>query len=444
MKIAILGFGKEGQSLLRFLQRSPEFKKSGILVLDKDPRAKIPRGVQSRLGKNYLSNLLSFDVAFRTPGVRYHLPEIQRAMKHGVAISSPMQLFFEECPTKNIIGVTGTKGKGTTSTLIYQILKAAGEKVFLAGNIGLPAIELLPKLDRNSWIVLELSSFQLIDMTQSPHIAVALMVTSEHLDWHKDTKEYANAKANIVRHQSSNDIAVLAEDYPRSRSYARRTRARIFMFSRRRPVKKGTYVRDGAFWFSDGKRCEKVCPTDALRIPGRHNWDNATAAITVGKVLKIPNRTIARAISRFKGLEHRLEFVRSVNGVRYYNDSYSTTPETAEVAIEAFAAPKILILGGSHKGSDFRKLGRAISQSQSIKAIIGIGAEWPRIKSEVKSRKLKVVEGCKNMREVVQAAHRVAAPGDVVLLSPACASFGMFKNYTDRGKQFKRIVRNLK
>jgi UDP-N-acetylmuramoylalanine--D-glutamate ligase len=451
MKIAILGFGREGQSLLKFLQgRGVPQKKFGIdaknselWVLDENRNIQTPKGVHRQVGPRYLKDLERFDVIFRSPGIPYLLPQLQRARRADVTISSPTKLFFELCPTKNIVGVTGTKGKGTTSTLIYRILKAAGKKAFLAGNIGKPALDLLPKLDRRSWVVLELSSFQLIDLDRSPHIGVALMVTSEHLDWHKTTREYVAAKANIVRFQSAKDFAVLAEDYSRSMSYARKTRAAVFTFSKRSEVRKGTGVKNGSFLFSGGKKKEKVCDVHELRIPGTHNFENAGAAITVAKIVGIGNTTIAKAIRSFKGLKHRLEFVAKVRGVRYYNDSYATTPETAEVAIAAFDTPKILILGGASKGSDFKKLGYTISRSKSIRAIIGIGAEWPRIKTHIRNPKLQVIEGCKNMHEIVRAANKVAAPGDVVLLSPACASFGMFENYTERGKQFKEAVQGL-
>ena len=442
-KIAIAGFGREGRSVLKFLKSSPEFRGSEIWVLDEKHILKIPNGIRSHFGKNYLSGLSAFDIVFRTPGIPYDLPQIRAAIKKGTEISSSTKLFFEKCHGK-IIGVTGTKGKGTTSTLIYRMLKEGGEHAFLAGNIGTPALDMLPKINKRSWVVLELSSFQLMDLKRSPHIAVALMVTSEHLDWHKNVGEYVSAKAKIVRFQSPDDFAVLSADHPRSMSYARMTKANVFTFSRRKNTAKGTWVENGHFWFSDGRKKEKIAATGDLHIPGEHNWENACAAITAAKIAGVENANIARAISRFEGLEHRLEFVREVRGVRYYNDSYATTPETAEVAIDAFAEPKILILGGSHKGSDFRHLGKTISRSRSIKAIIGIGAEWPRIEAHIRNKKIKIVEGCKNMNSIVRAARAIARPGDAVLLSPACASFGMFKNYTERGLQFKALVRKLK
>jgi UDP-N-acetylmuramoylalanine--D-glutamate ligase len=486
-KIALLGFDREGRSVLRFLANDPEFRNAEIWILDKKEDVAIsPRDDSSdgktntnthstihfQLGAHYLDNLNTFDVIFRTAGARYHMPELQAAIAHGVTVSSATKLFFERCPG-TIIGVTGTKGKGTTSTLIYEMLKRGGRKVFIAGNIGKPAVDILPEMDRNSWAVLELSSFQLIDLETSPHIGVALMVTQEHLDWHADITEYVAAKSNIVRHQSPDDFAVLAEDYPQSVAYAPLTEGNVFTFSRHHSVKKGAWAENGAFWFAgdpngeNGNNTsigmgvkEKICPTSTLHIPGEHNWENACAAITAAKLAGITNEDIARAIDEFRGLEHRLEFVAETDGgVRWYDDSYSTMPDAAEVALAAFDEPKIMILGGSSKGADFSSLARAIHVSKSVKAIIGIGVEWQRIKEAIMGATAAanngaanntpntntplLIEGCTNMEEIIRAAHEHAAPGDVVILSPGCASFGMFKNYTERGDQFKEEVRRL-
>ena len=446
MKIAIIGFGREGQSLFSFLRKHPRYKDAEIWALDKNPHIKIPREIPQRLDEHYLDGLSEFDLVFRSPGVPYMTRELVRARKAGVHFSSPTQLFFEEAALRGakIIGITGTKGKGTTSTLTYRILQSGGKKTFLAGNIGTPALDIVPKLDSASLVVLELSSFQLIDLKESPSIAVVLMVTSEHLDWHEDLPEYIAAKRNIIRFQSPKGYTVIAEEYPRSRSFVKHAPGTVFTFSKKKVVKKGAWTEKGLFWFSDGKRKENICLVSDLWIPGFHNLDNSCAAITVAKILGVKNTAIRSAIRGFRGLEHRLELVKKVRGVTYYDDSYATTPETAAVAVQAFENPKILILGGSSKGSDFKRLGKLISASKSIKAIIGVGVEWSRIKRLIKNPRLRIVEGCKNMKQIVRTAHKLTSPGDVVLLSPACASFGMFKNYTDRGEQFKKQVRELK
>jgi len=445
-KIAILGFGKEGRSSYNFFKRTTQFHNAEIWILDKDKKTKVPTGTFSQLGVSYLKSLERFDMIVRSPGIKYYSPEIQNAIKNGVEVTSPTKLFFRFAreKTKNIIGVTGTKGKGTTSTLIAKILKQNGKKVFIAGNIGAPALDFIPRLTKNTWIILELSSFQLIDLTESPHIAVALMITSEHLNWHKDIKEYRAAKSNIVRFQTTHDFTVLAQDYPASAAYKNLTKAKVFNFSRTAPVSRGVFVKNGYFYFVDGKLNKKVCETKILKIPGEHNWENACAAIAVAKILRVPNTVITKALASFNGLEHRLEFVAKKNGVRYYDDSYATTPETSIAAIAAFKKPEVVILGGSYKGSNFTNLGKIISGSKNIKAIIGIGVEWPRIKKQIHNSHIKLIEGCKNMSAIVKAAAKITQPGDVVILSPACASFGMFKNYSDRGEQFKTMVKKLK
>ena len=447
MKIAILGFDREGGAALRFVRRTPEYDGADIWILDRNKDAAVPPDVYARLGDDYLAaGLEEFDVVFRTPGARIHLPEIRKAIARGVNVTSGTKEFFARSPG-TIVGVTGTKGKGTTTTLAHEILRAGGKKAIIAGNIGKPALDILPEMDADAWAVLELSSFQLADLGQSPHIGVALMITAEHLDWHTDAEDYAAAKSNIVSHQKPGDFAVLAEDYPRTIPFRALTRGTAFTFSRHHPVERGAWVENEAFWFSDGMAKEKICGTDALHIPGKHNWENAAAAITVGKIAGVDNGDIVRAVEAFRGLEHRLEFVAEAGGVRYYNDSYSTAPEAAQVAIEAFPdAPKVMILGGSSKQSDFTGLGETIGRNaESIRAIIGIGAEWPRIKAAIhEPGVMDIIEGCGTMPAIVAAAHAAARPGDVVILSPACASFDMFKSYTERGGLFKEEVKKLK
>ena len=461
-KIALLGFDREGRSTFKFLRDDPEFRDAEFWVFDKKEDLEVPEGVHARLGADYLAALAEElgpgDVVFRTPGAKYHSPELARVRERGIEVTSATRLFFDRCPG-TIVGITGTKGKGTTSSLIHAILKEGGKKAFIAGNIGVPALDVLPQMDAHSWAVLELSSFQLIDLEKSPHVGVALMVTSEHLDWHADVEEYAAAKSNIVRWQTPADFAVLAADYPRSAAYADLTKGKVFTFSRRHAVARGAWVEDGAFWFSAGGPDEagsggamigpkeRICATADLHIPGEHNWENACAAIAAAKAVGIANDAIASAIRNFRGLEHRLEFVAETDdGVRWYNDSYSTTPDAAIVAIEAFRAPKVVILGGSSKNSDFAALGRTIGDAAThggIRAVIGIGAEWPRIKDAIGDPAVAVIEGCRSMEEIVRAARAAAQPGDVVILSPACASFDMFKSYTDRGDQFKAEVRKI-
>lgn len=419
-KIAVLGIGVEGESSVKFLRS----KGAKVVQLDKNKN------------KNYLENLNQYDLVVRTPGLK--ISELAKKVDPA-KITSQTRLFFDLCPCP-IIGVTGTKGKGTTSSLIYEMLKKQGKDAYLGGNIGKPPLDFLSRLSPQSIVVLELSSFQLQDMTKSPHIAVMLMTTSEHLDYHKDVKEYVDAKRNILRFQRSSDYAVINRDYPASLESDIYSVGRIYYVSREREGYEGCFIGNDALWLLRDGRKERIISNSEIKIPGKHNLENACAACMAANLSGVSKKTMVSILKTFKGLEHRIELVRELGGVRFYDDSFSTTPETAIAAIEAFKEPKILILGGSGKGSDFTELGQVISDPKNnIKAIIGIGVEWQRIKEKIKMEKL-LVEGAKNMGQIVKAASKIAEDGDVVLLSPACASFDMFKNYKDRGEQFKKEV----
>ncbi len=455
-KIAVLGFGIEGESTTRFLLK----KGSKISVFDVRREEQFERDKLNEFRErsvnfqfdSYPDNFSSFDLIIRSPGISPLSAIIEKVKKQGVKITSPTQIFFDLCPSR-IIGVTGTKGKGTTSSLIYEMLKKQGLDTYLGGNIGTPPLDFLDDLRDDSWAVLELSSFQLQDLDKSPRIAVVLMVTSEHLDYHRDLKEYVEAKRNILRFQTHQDFAVINRDYPASNESDTHTEGQVYFVSREQDVERGCYIRDGFVWIKTEKAsgpgvppARRVIPTQDILLPGKHNFENVCAASMAAFLAGVETPKIAAVLKEFKGLEHRLELVRIFNGVAYYDDSFSTTPETAIAAIEAFDEPKILILGGSSKKSDFTELGRVIRDSNSIKAIIGIGEEWPQIKLKIKNEKLKmikVIERCKDMYEIVQRAREIAEIGDVVVLTPACASFGMFKNYKDRGNQFKDQVLKL-
>lgn len=443
-KIAILGLGVEGRDLAQYLLKKGAqitvFDQKSVVELGTIHRQLSKKGVSFRLGKDYLKEALKdFNFIFRSPGFYPYLPEIVQAKKEGAIISSATKLFFNLCPGK-IIGVTGTKGKGTTATLIYRILKEAGKEVFLAGNIGEPMLALLPKLTKESWVVLELSSFQLIDLDKSPYLAVVLFITSEHLDYHKNTKEYIQAKSSIVRYQTKKDYAVFNLDNSTSASFAKLTPAKTFFFSRHKKTN-GAYVQKEKIYLDQ----ELIGSVKQLKLIGPHNWDNVCAATTAGYLVGVGMNSIKKAIFKFKGLEHRLEPVEEVRGVKFYNDSFSTTPETTIAAIKSFKKPIILIAGGSEKGSDYSQLGKEISQSP-VKALVLIGEMAERIKETClrAGYKGEIAFRPKNMKEAVQQAFNQAQVGEVILLSPACASFDMFENYKDRGKQFKKYVQALK
>lgn len=431
-RVAILGWGVDTADVAPWLV--DEGAKISILDRDIGREAEIARfiaetkkklpeaAVDYRLGEKDFGDLSGFDLTVRNPAVYPYRKELLAAEKAGVVMTSKVKLFFNEWPGK-IIGVTGTKGKGTTATLIYEILKAGGKKVFLGGNIGTGIFDFLPEGDSESWAVLELSSFQLIDMTKSPDISVVLMVTSEHLNWHKDAGEYVLAKANIVKFQNEQDFAVINGDYEHSRLV-------------------GEIGVGKKIWIS---KDDLEIPAGEIRLRGEHNRENIAAAMAVARILNIDEQVQREVIKNFRGLEHRLEEVWQVNGVTYFDDSFSTVPETTIAAIRAFTEPEILIAGGSDKGSDFSELGEVISKAKNIKTVILIGEMAEKIEAAIEKAggKVQLIKGCKDMPEIVATASNAAAPGDVVVLSPACASFDMFKNYKDRGEQFKRAVRGL-
>jgi UDP-N-acetylmuramoylalanine--D-glutamate ligase len=449
--VAILGLSVEGIDSAHF------FHTEGARIWCCDRRSKeqladvygelaaIAEGFQ--LGRGYLADINRFDLVVRTPGMSLHIPELVSLRKNGKEITSQTKLFFEICRAV-IIGVTGTKGKGTTSTFIAHMLEEDGKTVWLGGNVGTPLLSKVRKIQSTDEVVLELSSFQLEDCHQSPHIAVILRTTQEHLanqdrlatNFHESREAYVEAKKSIVRYQKRTDVAVLNADDPTSASLACETPARILYFSRSNKTA-DAYVAGGTVYIHVGNTLQKICSLREIKLRGMHNLDNIAAAALAANAAGATLPAIRRATKAFEGLEHRLETVRDVRGVLYVNDSFSTIPETAIAAIESFSEPLILIAGGSEKGSDFAELGRTVASHQ-VKALIAVGRMTGRIVKSVKDAGFagKIITGARSMHEIVSCAAGEAIAGDVVLLSPACASFDMFKNYKERGTLFKHEV----
>lgn len=430
MKVALLGYDTEGRVSYDY------YKNLGaeITICDQKTDLDLPDGAATQQGEDYLADLDRFDVLVRTAGMP---PHVILEKNPGVAakITTLVNEFMRVCPTRNIIGVTGTKGKGTTSTLITKMLQATGRDVYLGGNIGVPPLTFLDKLTADSWVVLELSSFQLMDLQRSPHIGVCLMVVPEHLNWHADMDEYTGAKAHLFEWQSSDDIAIYFGENDLSRQIAAAGSARKLPFYR----SPGAFV-NGNMVTIDGA---EICRTDELKLLGAHNWQNVCAALTAYWQVD-QNIDAARSVlTTFAGLEHRLEFVRELNGVQYYDDSFGTTPETAIVALQSFDQPKIAILGGSDKGASYGGMAKAVTQSNVRKALL-IGEQAGRIQTALETAGFHdFVPGGENMEQIVAKARAEAQSGDVVLLSTGCASFGMFTDYKDRGNQFKQHVQAL-
>lgn len=435
MRIAILGYGGQGQSSLEYWNSA----ENRITVCDRDEGLQLPDGIEGQLGENYLQNLDRFDVLVRTPAL--HPRDIQAANPDNPDILkkvwSNTNEFFKVCPTRHIIGVTGTKGKGTTSTLITRILEAAGQTVHLGGNIGTPPLEMLKNgMQATDWVVLELANFQLIDLEFSPAIAVCLMVVPEHMDWHGDFDEYTLAKKQLFVHQNSDDVAIYYADNQVSTDIAHTSNGKILPYCQ----PPGAYVSNNKVMIAD----QTLCSTDELKLLGRHNWQNVCAAVTAVWQITQDTTAIRSVLTDFSGLEYRLEFIRELDGVKYYNDSFGTTPETAIVAMQAFTQPKILILGGSDKGAGYGHLARAVKEN-NIRCVVTIGQTGPAIAVKLRDEGYQNIleTSATTMGDVVQAAKQQALPGDIVLLSTGCASFDLFKNYKDRGDQFNQAVQAL-
>ncbi|MFC1599928.1 UDP-N-acetylmuramoyl-L-alanine--D-glutamate ligase [Patescibacteria group bacterium] len=421
-KIAILGFGLEGKSTKKFLE---ENEYENLTVFDE----KLDEF------ESDLTKLKDFDVIFRSPGIHKDHPALK-----GLNVTSSTKLFFDICPCP-IIGVTGTKGKGTTSTLIYEIIKDTGKDVYLGGNIGVPTLDLMKDIWKESLVVLELSSFQLHDLEKSPHIAVVLNTTSEHLDYHKDSEEYQVAKEAIVKFQGPEDFAVLNLDYKYYERFEQLGEAEKYFVSARKKVQHGAYVSHDSIFVED----EEICKTDEVGLIGPHNLENILPAIMTAFLLKIPKNHIAKSVKNFEGLPHRLEFAGEHNEIKFYNDSFSTTPETCIAALNSFEEPLILIAGGSEKNSDYSELGRIIFEKENLKDVILMGDTAQNIKNAIlKYGEPKCdIATVLNYHDAFDLALEKAWKGSIVLLSPACASFGLFKNYKERGEKFKEWVHSL-
>jgi UDP-N-acetylmuramoylalanine--D-glutamate ligase len=430
MKVAIVGFGHEGLSALKYWTR----KGAEIMVCDQDPEKEIPFEIDRQVGPDYLRDLNRFDVIVRSAGINRDIilkdnPDV------GDKITTVVNEFMRVSPTRRVIGVTGTKGKGTTSTLIAKMLEADGKPVFLGGNIGISPLEFLPKVTPDTWVVLELSSFQLSDLQHSPGIALCLMVVPEHLNWHKDMDEYLLSKAHLFERQGPNDTAIYYAHSDLSRrvaSYSPGLKIPYFAHP-------GALVEAGAISIAN----QEICQVSALKLLGEHNWQNVCAALTVVWQITQNTHAFRQVLTTFSGLEHHLELVREVGGVKYYDDSSGTTPEAAQVAIAAIHEPKVVILGGSDKGVPFDDLADAIVHGNVRHAVL-IGQTSPQLEAALRERdftNLTPVEG--SMETIVDVASQMAQSGDAVLLSPACASFDMFKNAQDRAEQFVAAVNAL-
>ena len=434
--IAVLGLGVSNRPLVRLLL---EFG-CQVVGCDKTPREKLDAevleleqlGCRLSLGENYLEDIRA-EVVFRTPGMHPGNPAIQALAQNGARVTSEMEAFFEVCPCK-IIAVTGSDGKTTTTTLISEMLKAQGYRVWLGGNIGTPLLPLTRQMTETDYAVVELSSFQLMDMHSSPCRAVITNLAPNHLDVHKDMAEYVWAKKNIYRFQKDTDLLVVNADNDLTKSL--QGPGRTVAFSRR--GKAHVYVRDGAIWCED----KEILQVADILLPGVHNVENYMAAIAAVEGL-VSDETIVSVAKTFGGVEHRIELVRIKDGVRYYNDSIASSPSRTIAGLRSFAEKVILIAGGYDKNIPYDVLGPEICAH--VKVLVLGGATGPKIRAAVEScaGEKPVILECGDFTAAVKAAVGAAKEGDVVLMSPASAAFDQFKNFMVRGEYFKKMIMEL-
>ena len=443
--VSVIGIGVSNRPLIRLLLER------GVAVTARDRKSREALGILGAelealgcrlvLGEDYLKDLAE-DIIFRTPGMRPDLPELRSAAAGGSVLTSEMEVFFQVCPCP-ILAVTGSDGKTTTTTIIAQLLRRGGYTVHLGGNIGHPLLAETGAIKPSDLAVLELSSFQLMTMTHSPHIAAITNLAPNHLDVHRDFAEYISAKENIFTHQSAQDIAVFNADNEYTAGEAGRARGRARLFSRRREVEDGAFLRSDALILRHDGRERQVMTTADIKLPGVHNVENYLTALAVVDGL-VPDETIRDFAREFNGVEHRIELIRTRKGVRWYNDSIASSPSRTIAGLRSFPGKVILIAGGKDKGISYESLGPVINKH--VKLLLLCGSTAGVIRQSVEQADnfagLEIIDVA-DYHEAVALADSRAGEGDVVILSPASTSFDRFANFMERGNVFKEIVRQL-
>ena len=438
-KVAIIGLGVSNLPLLDYLHDNNAivkvFDEKEIDNISKEIMDKITKySMEFSFGKNCLSELKGFDLIFRSPSCLPTKEELIEEENRGAIITTEIELFMKMCPGKTI-GITGSDGKTTTTSLIYEIIKNAGYNCYLGGNIGIPLFTKLAEITPEDIVVLELSSFQLMGMQISPDIAIITNITPNHLNIHKDYEEYIEAKKNIYKYQDKNGILILNYDNQITRNCAREANGSVIYFSSKEKLDNG---------FIDRIR-KHILNTNDLILKGKHNFENACAAIAATKTLVTIDKAVD-TIKQFPGVEHRIEFIREINGVKWYNDSASSSPTRTLSGLNAFEEEIILIAGGYDKNLDYMPLAKPIVDK--VKSLILIGQTSEKIFNVVKdelsnqNKDMDIYE-CDNLSQTVEIAKKISKSGQIVLFSPASASFDMFKNFADRGEQFKNLVNNI-
>ena len=448
-KVAIIGLGVSNIPLLDYLYE----KKANVTIFDEREYSQIPKDVNEKIskygfvlhfGKNCLQYLKNFNVIFRSPSCLPTKPELVEEANRGALVTTEVELLMKMCPAK-IIGITGSDGKTTTTSLINSILQKAGYNTFLGGNIGTPLFTKLSEMTPEDIVVLELSSFQLMGMEVSPQIAVITNITPNHLNIHKDYQEYIDAKKNIFRYQDENGILVLNYDNEITRECAKEAKGKVIFFSSKTKLDNGYIVDEDVIKECDDKVRKHILNTEDVILRGNHNYQNIATAIAATSSL-VDIETAVKAIKEFKPVEHRIEFVEEINGVKWYNDSASSSPSRTLSGLNAFKENIVLIAGGYDKNLDYTPLAKPIIDK--VKTLILIGQTSGKIYEVVKNKleeenKQLNIYMCETLEETIPIAKKNAKKGDVVLFSPASASFDMFKNFADRGNKFKELVSKI-
>ena len=446
-KLVILGMARQGLALARFAASSGAKVTISDLRTEEQLRSSIEEldglGIKYVLGEHPMNLLTDTDILAISGGVPADMPLVQAARSQGIIISNDSQEFIQRSPAP-CVGITGSAGKTTTTALTGAMGKASGRKTWIGGNIGRPLIADLDKIQPNDLVIQELSSFQLEIWQQSPPVAAVLNITPNHLDRHKTMALYSDAKANILRYQSHEDIAILAADDPGAAALAPLARGRLRFFSTEHTVDDGAFITDGTIWLqgSTGTKTS-VCPVSDVQLRGRHNLLNVCAAVTLADSVNIPISAMGEAIRHFQGVEHRLELVATINGVKYINDSIATAPERALAAIDSFDEPLILLAGGQDKAMVWDKWAQQIHKR--IKTIILFGKLAPMLAeklTETQPAGNEYVElyRAQDLVEAVDIAIDIASPGDVVLLAPGGTSYDAYKDFAERGEEFRFLI----
>ena len=443
-KIAIIGYGREGASVCKYLIQHG----ARPVVLDRKPEIEllplVGDDVEIRAGDEYLDDLEAYEVVIRSPGVPRTSPALVLAAKAGVQVTSATQIFFDLAPCP-IIGVTGTKGKGTTSTLICEMLRESGLGAQLGGNIGKPAIDLLDTLRPESLAVLELSSFQLQGLGKSPHVSVVLSITADHLDLHKNRDEYVEAKSQIVRSQSQNDYAIINADDATAASFAEFSRGKILRFSVNKTVTPGGWISGDELYAQIEQEPVLVGRGEEIKLKGLHNLSNILAASLAALACGATLPAVRKIAATFSGLPCRLEDIGEAKDRRFVNDSMATMPEATIAALRALSQPIVLIVGGYDKHADYADLGKEIAGNPRVRGVVVIGQTGKKILDSLENAGYKktVTQAGGDMPTIIASALAISKPDDTILLSPASASFDMFRDAYDRGEQFNKAVTEL-